>query len=92
MHEIYCIAQTHRIVDICQEPKVLLCRPDFLLSGPQHVLVPEVVLLLWQHLVFPFAEIHEAPISTFLQTAEIPLNDSIDPQCIILSSHGITES
>ena len=47
--------------------KVLPCKLAFQLSSPQLVLVHRVNPLWIQNFAFPFVELHEIPVSTFLK-------------------------
>ncbi|KAK4832345.1 hypothetical protein QYF61_021874 [Mycteria americana] len=49
------------------DPHVLFCKADFQPVGRQHVLVHGITLPQVQDLAFASAEIHEVPISPFVQ-------------------------
>ncbi|KAK4806786.1 hypothetical protein QYF61_005582 [Mycteria americana] len=70
-----------------QDPQVLFCQAAFQLGGPQHVLVPGVVPLQGQDFALPLVELHEVPVSPFLQLVEVPLDDSMTLWHISYSSH-----
>jgi len=56
--------------------QVQFWKAAFQLGEPQHILVPGADPPQVQDFALPLAELHEVPVSSFLQTAEVPLDGS----------------
>ncbi|KAK4818982.1 LOW QUALITY PROTEIN: hypothetical protein QYF61_022649 [Mycteria americana] len=67
-------------------PQVLSCQAAFQLSSPQNILVHGVVPPQVQDLALLLVEVHEVPVSPFLQPVEVPLDGSMTLWCISHSS------
>ena len=52
------------------------------MAFPQHALVYGVILCQVKEFVFPLVELHEGPVSPFLQPVEVLLNGSTNIQRI----------
>lgn len=63
----------HVLLDIHQYPQVHFNRAAFQLDGTQHILVHGVVPSPVQEFAFLHGDLHEVPVSLFLQPTEIPL-------------------
>lgn len=60
-----------------QDPKVFPLPAVFPLGVPHPVVVPGFVPPLVQDLAFPFVELTEVPVGSFLQPVEVFLNGSM---------------
>lgn len=69
-----------------QNPQVLFCKAAFQLISSQPVLVQGVVPPQGLDLAFAFVDLHDVPISPFLQPTQVPLNGSTTAWCIGHSS------
>lgn len=76
------ILLAHVQCDVHQDPQGLLCKAAFQLVGPQPVLMPAVILAQEQEFVFSFVELHEIPVSLFLQSIDVLVNCSTAIWCI----------
>lgn len=57
--------------------KVFLHRPALQMVGPECVLVPGVTPPWLQDLALPLVELHDVPVSLFLQPIKVPLDGSM---------------
>lgn len=77
---------------LCTTQRSFSAKVAFQMISPKHILVYGVVLLQVDDSALPFVELHEVPISLFLQPAEILLDGSASlwrisqssPFCIII--------
>lgn len=60
-----------------QDFQVLLCSAPFQLSSPQYILAHGVVTLPVQNFALLFVELHEFPVSSLLQSAEVLLHGNM---------------
>ena len=62
--------------------QVISCNVAFCPVGPQPVVGQEVIYSQLQDFTLPSAELHEAPVSPFLQPVQVPLKNSLAPQSV----------
>ncbi|KAK4826730.1 hypothetical protein QYF61_010983 [Mycteria americana] len=76
----------HVQLGVCHDPQVLLCRATFQLGVPQHILEHGIVPPQVQDFALSLDELHEVPVSPFLQPVQVPLDVSTTLWCVSHSS------
>lgn len=67
-----------------QDPRILFCQAAFYLHDLQHILLPGVVASQVQDFALSFVQLHEVPVSSFLQPVGIHLvYQTLLPICVI---------
>jgi len=62
--------------------QVISCNVAFCPVGPQPVVEQEVIYSQLLDFTLASAELHDVPISPFLQPVQVPLENSLSPQCV----------
>lgn len=70
------ICSKDTLLGVHQDHQVIFCQVALNLGVPSHVLVPGIVSPQMQDFEFLCFELHEVPVSPFLQTVKVPMNGS----------------